>query len=373
MLSIEEAHELETGRKHYVLRYELGRHNVRHAEVNATVKDDGAGGGGDDDDDHDDDHDHDHDHDDPTDRTASPIMGPIVSHIELQQIITMRHPAKEVNEQRPTCHNKQRSSSQASSLPSVLADPTGAMTWESAMVMAMYFAANPGELSGHVLELGSGLGLGGILLLDCFHQQRSSCAFSPSNSMGIQSLTMTDGNDRVVHQCRDNVTRAASGMLGLSATVPVTVKKLDWNNACSKAGCVQQPSRHSSTYDTILASDCVYRRDDVAVLAGTMKAMLKPLGTAKIHAFSPLNRSALPDFVEALKSLGMHVVLETVVLQRSRLRGPSSQIVMDGWSSLPQGQHSREEPWCASKDVSTFTHMTASYLSKPSNSWQEID
>jgi predicted nicotinamide N-methyase len=242
------------------------------------------------------------------------------------------------------------------------------------MVMAMHFADHPEELSGHVVELGSGLGLGGILLLDGF-RQRSFRRRGPSASKcspgRFQSLTMTDGNDRVVEQCRDNVAHAASGMLGLDATVQVAVKKLDWNSVCSKTGNRQQPRR--GTYDTVLASDCVYRRDDVAVLAGTMVALLKPHGAAKIHCFSPLNRSALPDFVEALKSLGMHVVQETVELRRSRLRGPTTRMVMDGWSSFLSGPPSLEAPQFASETVSTFSHVTATYLSKPSCSWQEID
>ena len=40
---------------------------------------------------------------------------------------------------------------------------TGVTTWEISIAMALFFSFNPTLMAGNMLELGSGIGLGGIL------------------------------------------------------------------------------------------------------------------------------------------------------------------------------------------------------------------
>jgi predicted nicotinamide N-methyase len=225
-------------------------------------------------------------------------------------------------------------------------DSTGGSTWESSVAMALHFASSPNDLRGRVLELGSGVGVGGSLLLTLHNHHPAS---------SLQSLTLTDGNRDVVRQCQENVFRATSHIADM---VPIDVRHLNWNDDA-------QLSRLADVkFDTILASDCVYSHDDVTTLVNVLTGLLKEehgphsspeaaLTPSRIHIFSPLNRSALPEFVVALKAAGMETNQEIIKVQRSRL-----------------GTHGEEY----SSNLSRFVHVTASHgQPSPTASLNDVD
>jgi hypothetical protein len=207
--------------------------------------------------------------------------------------------------------------------------------------MALYFTTHPRELIGRVIELGAGIGLGGILLTNI-----EPCWNDNFTTGLVESITLTDGNDMVLRQCRQNVVHA----FGSSPTDSnIHVSKLDWNELAN--------AKHPETYDTVLACDCVYRFDDIPILAQAMTNLLDETPWAKIHLFSPLNRAPLQDMMVFMKKLNLQVSVETVEINRYRLK-PGAR---NGWWHQARHDPSLEECSYASKAVATFLHITATH------------
>lgn len=197
---------------------------------------------------------------------------------------------------------------------------TGSRTWDSSVVMAMFLASRQDILQGHVLELGSGVGLGGILtyLLTDLH----SCS----------SMTLTDYSLKVLQQCQANVRRMQHDQNHHHySRSPVHgdlhVKPLDWYDFLNMTGNAPD---FVGRYDTVLACDCAYRYQDMPALVRTMVQLLRkepdeglpPLTktAAKIHVFGPSNRGGLMKLIEELRKVDILTVhLESIDMAKSRL------------------------------------------------------
>jgi len=257
---------------------------------------------------------------------------------------------------------------------------TGGTTWEASMVMALYFARHPDQLQGNVVELGSGVGLGGIWLHHVTQQQHS--------------LTLTDGCPQVVRQCETNVLANSSGNSNL------TVMKLDWNQVLRNVQCQDHGSQSTTSstnkYNTVLACDCAYRSRDVPGLTGTLKALLislpeqqqesnSPTLQNQIHLFGPYNRSTYHEVIECLEQDdSLEVQIECIDMNRYRLEAgkPSTSkntdSVVDSMFYQHQRQHHygydpyndnrsninlEEELQHASRSCTKFLHVSASFKS----------
>ena len=200
---------------------------------------------------------------------------------------------------------------------------TGATTWESSIAMALLVSSQPNLLEGHVVEFGSGVGLGGIL---------TGMVVMPSS---ILSLTLTDGNEEVLEACRENCRRARLLHPNLR------IQRLDWN----------EMPKPTPKYDTILASDCAYKYPDVVALAAACKESLQePSG--KAHFFGPYNRGVLHDLLRELKDRqDMDVEVSGIEMSRYRLQSSFTK-----FNDLNQ---SEDEAMFASRQVVKFLHVTA--------------
>jgi predicted nicotinamide N-methyase len=208
---------------------------------------------------------------------------------------------------------------------------TGNRTWDSSIVMALYFASHPEILRGKdVIELGSGVGLGGILA-------------SYMHYGSYRSLTLTDYNPRIIKQLNANIrrqqfTKDAVDAVNLSPssmttttmqqpTSPVCISRLDWQDFRSMTGNVLD---FAGRYDIVLACDVAYRYDDLEALTATMTMLLRPLGAKEslegetngpsIHIFGPDTRGGLISLIEKLRemdSISVHV--ESMDLTKGRL------------------------------------------------------
>lgn len=246
---------------------------------------------------------------------------------------------------------------------------TGSTTWESSICMALFFALKPCLLVGDVIELGSGVGVGGILT-----QRVAACA--DYLAKGMNSFTLTDNNDEVLDQCKENVNKFASSCSG---TKQVTVGKLDWYDfveASNKKKYVDSGKK----YDTLVGSDICYCHSQIAVLSQTVAHLLKTDGRAKLHLFGPLNRSALQDLVRELKVVrGMDVSVECIEMERFRLKPvqPRNQENLYGRQRKEAQKNEfdealdnllhEEDCLYASKNVAKILHITVSHYTVPSD------
>jgi predicted nicotinamide N-methyase len=228
---------------------------------------------------------------------------------------------------------------------------TGATTWESSIAMSLFFSSHPHILYGSVIELGSGVGLGGIL---------TNLLVGPSihHDLHVHSMTLTDSNAEVLEFCKQNVQRANL------QKYPLRVSKLDWYDLTRQS---EATNTHARKYDTIIACDCAYRYPDLTALSTAMDTLLRRGKNSKIHIFGPHNRGALQELFRQLRDeRGMDVVVEEFDMQRYRLKPLHDSI-------------SQEEGEFAAKYDVKFLHMTASLrdndapMASKANFMTEID
>jgi len=161
-------------------------------------------------------------------------------------------------------------------------DRTGQRTWDSSLAMTLYLASHHEILHGKdVIELGSGVGLGGILT-------------SYVHCESFKSLTLTDYNPQILNQCKENIRRQQlmnlqedhhdtnfllSSSVSPSLTIeppsaPLRVERLDWHDFLSMTG---NASEFAGKYDTVIACDCAYRYEDLGALSTTMMKLLRSM------------------------------------------------------------------------------------------------
>lgn len=212
---------------------------------------------------------------------------------------------------------------------------TGATTWESSIAMSLFFSSNPTLLFGNVVELGSGVGLAGLLC---------QTAYSSAVLSNMLSLTLTDASEEVLEQCRQNLNQVESS--GLTTQV----KNLNWYDFIDNNTMAGSEER----YDTVLASDCAYRYSDLVALASTMTALLQKKKTSHIHIFGPYNRGALQELVEHFKDDSMlNVEVDWIQMDRFRFK-PSKDD--NGFHSFHNGECS-----VASRNTAKFLHITVRF------------
>ena len=135
-------------------------------------------------------------------------------------------------------------------------------------VMGLYFAINQSELRGNILELGSGVGLGGIL----------SNIATPTHDNGSakRSVTLTDINDDVLHMLEQNIDASSkTTSLGGLSRDDISIQRLDWFDSLLEGGSSQTITNSDyGRYDTIIASDCAYLRDQIIPLTETISTLL---------------------------------------------------------------------------------------------------
>lgn len=243
---------------------------------------------------------------------------------------------------------------------------TGSATWEASIAMTLFFSARPHLLQGATLELGCGVGLGGILTSLAV---REAIKRKGSPFHGLESLTLTDCSQEVLEQCEMNVHSAAGG------TFPCTrldVSRLDWNDYCIPSSGVDLPKK--GFYDTVIASDCAYLYPDVVALSQTVSQLLRRKENGRngglAHIFGPYNRGALHEMIQELKNgQNMGVSVDWVEVERCRLKPPfcgeEPWAKHDGClhcygEKVVHAKHStREVSSCASRNIAKFLHITA--------------
>lgn len=132
--------------------------------------------------------------------------------------------------------------------------PKGSLAWKSGIYLANYlvdaYAADPNWKPRRVLELGSGIGLGGVCI-DKLHKGRED----------EWKLVLTDGDDAVLQILQVH--------LRLNRCQPqTTCEKLSWGT-----GLREFEERHG-LFDFIIAADVVYEESSIRPLLQTVSALL---------------------------------------------------------------------------------------------------
>ena len=244
---------------------------------------------------------------------------------------------------------------------------TGSTTWEASIAMALYFNSHPDQLLGDAVEVGCGIGLGGIL-----NTVGSSMFEREDSSSEFKSVTLTDGNPEVLQQCKQNIQSVLSSLpTAMNSFPPIQVSELDWDDFVNPR--TDGTSNHK-TYHTVIACDCAYLHTEIEALSRTVKGLLREGVSAKIHVFGPYNRSALHAVIEYLQEeLDLDVCVEWIEMNRYRLKPGSRERKHD----LGQSSASIEECAYASKSIVKFLHVTACHKTneshRPNDSLADID
>lgn len=167
---------------------------------------------------------------------------------------------------------------------------TGLTAWPAADVLCRYISENADTMTGNqrILELGSGLGLCGILA----HQY---CSTSDNKANHIY---LTDGDTDTLRFLRKNVERNVNEAVDHDNNTMISCHQLIWGRDNAKEFLAR--SCQSQTFDLLLASDIVYARRVVQPLWETVQTLLaKPNGqflmayrTGRISFFDSVLRSA---------------------------------------------------------------------------------
>lgn len=218
-------------------------------------------------------------------------------------------------------------------------DGLGGSVWASSYVMALYCMENPEIISGRGLELGSGVGVGGILSV--IGAGLTSGSTEQSTSTGYQSiediantpttnddgeenlmapvpsaltkLLFTDSHENLINKCLDN--------LG-AASFPVSkaeVDYLDWNR--------RVPNEKKDQYNFIIGCDCAYYFPLVEPLARTVAYTLKSSPydrqlneqyiRGKFLHIGPQHRESIDDLKRKLgRGYRMNTRLKEIVFER---------------------------------------------------------
>ncbi len=167
-------------------------------------------------------------------------------------------------------------------------DSTGLTLWRASKLLCNFMCSNPNYIQNKsVLELGSGLGLCGLL---AYHLQASS-------------VVMTDGDTDVLAELRKNVDRNLSTATGRTTTTSAATtsvqkgkdvpskdllpcKQLLWGEKHIKPfqqSIQSSIPNHSGSFDVIIASDVIYVDYILDDLFSTIVGMLSTTSDSKFY------------------------------------------------------------------------------------------
>ncbi|XP_016343980.1 protein-lysine N-methyltransferase EEF2KMT-like isoform X2 [Sinocyclocheilus anshuiensis] len=174
---------------------------------------------------------------------------------------------------------------------------TGLVTWEAALYLSEWALENTHIFENKtVLELGSGIGLTGIVVC---------------RSSSLTKYIFSDCHQTVLQRLKDNITNCLTNCDGNSASV--CVEELDWENVSD-----EQLQRIQA--NTIIAADVVYDPDIIACLVRLLSRLLN----CKVEEEHPdvyiastvRNPQTYDCFKKELEMAGLrHVVMKDSVAQ----------------------------------------------------------
>lgn len=159
---------------------------------------------------------------------------------------------------------------------------TAQYLWDSGLYLARWVLQHRARLDGkRVLELGSGLGLPGLIA----SKYAAETVLSDCSEDVVENLT---ANIKANTSNQQTTAVKASGVTSGSCRAML----LDWTKL--KASSDVQPE-----YDVVLGSDCIYMVDMADLVASVVAHSLKPGGFALL--VFPQDRPGVPEFVKLMR------------------------------------------------------------------------
>lgn len=134
-------------------------------------------------------------------------------------------------------------------------DLTGQLVWPGAMLLNDYLSNNAVLLQGcTVLELGSGVGITGILC-----------------SRFCSKVVLTDHNDEVLKILKKNIDLHASSEMS-NCCSELVAEKLEWGNSEQICHILQT---YTNGFDLILGADICFQQSSICLLFNTVEKLLQ--------------------------------------------------------------------------------------------------
>lgn len=173
-------------------------------------------------------------------------------------------------------------------------NPVGLKLWEAGYVLADALLAHPDLCQGkHVVELGAGVGLLGLVAGYC---------------LGASRVTMTDVDAQVLQFLRANVEANAAAAAAAGAVPVVEVATLDWSAESEYKALLAPTTQTKDNGRVILAADCIYDRAVIPafvdVLAFALRQPTVPTTTVLV-ASTMRNPETYAYYEETIKEKGL--------------------------------------------------------------------
>eukprot|EP00746_Dinoflagellata_sp_MGD_P037471 gnl/MRDRNA2_/MRDRNA2_190065_c0_seq1.p1 gnl/MRDRNA2_/MRDRNA2_190065_c0~~gnl/MRDRNA2_/MRDRNA2_190065_c0_seq1.p1 ORF type:complete len:358 (+),score=51.61 gnl/MRDRNA2_/MRDRNA2_190065_c0_seq1:142-1074(+) len=177
----------------------------------------------------------------------------------------------------------------------------GGQVWPASVVAAAWMWRLGGKvLTGHILELGSGVGVFGVAAA-------AAGATAAQKGHVHGSLTLSDSSDLLVSNLRNTLSLTVNALV-LDSLTSSEARILNWQDA-TKLGFVPH-----AYYDHVVAADCVYSEEHAVTLVATIVSHLKDGGSA--YLVVPTDRLGLLETVQALSRHGTVVRAGTAVTHK---------------------------------------------------------
>lgn len=182
-------------------------------------------------------------------------------------------------------------------------DLTGQIIWPGAELLNKFLAQNFLSFQGlSILELGSGVGLTGILC-----------------GQYCQKIVMTDHNDKVLEVLQRNIELQESSC-DSSHRGSMRCEKLEWGHKEQLSRILE---KYPEGFDIILGADICYQQDSISLLFQTVRSLL----TYKHYP----NSKFILSYVSRAKSIDAALLRETKNhgLEMNEIKGTRTQILND--------------------------------------------
>lgn len=190
--------------------------------------------------------------------------------------------------------------------------------WPSAVVLSRWLLSNPAVLAqaSHVLEIGAGCGLVGLLAARMMQKQQSadsstgtstSTTTDSSKSSPSRQIRLTDFNRTVLQNLERNI--ALNEVSDICSTVGLDFYQ---QSGHSHQGWIDVEGHAQVSADVVLAADMICQPSDAVCAANTVHDALRSGGRAYVVCADAAHRYGVDQFANECARVGLKVTAKSV-------------------------------------------------------------